>query len=317
MGRCAGMSGRKTRNRALRGRAPGIGRATSGRDGAGLSLRRLSLYTGAMRDPRRNAVIGIATGYGFEELKPFFTSLRLSGFRGRALLLAGNLEPATKALLGRLGAEILAFSYPAENAPSLVVNGRFYLYRRLLADLAGEVDNILLTDIRDVVFQADPFDPDLGLAELEGRVCCFLEDPVTPIGKSALNADWIRRAYGLDILAELAGRPISCAGTVFGGREALLDYLRLLTRELDAIRPDFFGSDAAAHNLLVHRGLIPGLEVFDNDRGPVLTLALKAPETIRLDRRHRVVNDLGRVVPVLHQYDRHPLLNALLRSRFA
>ncbi len=133
-----------------------------------------------------------------------------------------------------------------------------------------------------------------------------------------------RPERGLDTPGQWAGTSwpncrtaISCAGTVFRRREALSNYQRLLTRELDAIRPDFFGSDAAAHNLLVHRGLIPGLEVFDNDRGPVLTLALKAPETIRLDRRHRVVNDLGRVVPVLHQYDRHPLLNALLRSRFA
>lgn len=270
-----------------------------------------------MRDPRRNAVIGIATGYGFEELKPFFTSLRLSGFQGRALLLAGNLEPATKALLARLGAEVLAFTYPTEGVPSLVVNGRFYLYRKLLMDLAPELDNALLTDVRDVVFQADPFDPDLGLADLEGQVCCFLEDADTTIGRNAMNAGWMRRAYGPEVLAELAGRPISCVGTVFGGREALLGYLCLLTRELDAIRPDFFGSDTAAHNLLVHRGLVPGLRLFDNDRGPVLTLALKDPGRVRLDSERRVVNDLGRVVPLLHQYDRHPRLNALLRARFA
>ena len=82
----------------------------------------------------------------------------------------------------------------------------------------------LMTDFRDVFFQADPFlhvpkDVDMLLAQ----------EPTGPMGLTLAedvdyDAEWIRTCYGDDALAKIGDQPIICAGTIIGTPKALRVY---------------------------------------------------------------------------------------------
>lgn len=258
-------------------------------------------------------ILGISVGYDFKDLAPFFVSLRRTGYAGNVSLFTRDMDAATGAILRKLGVELYNFTYSAQDDdPLTVTGGRFFLFQKFLAEYGHKFENVMLTDVRDVIFQLDPFGFEIG-----DSVCCFQEDCAVRLGGESMNASWVRQAYGEDALAELDHACISCVGSVIGSARAVAEYVKTLNTQLSAIRPDFFGSDQAAHNYALGKGLVPNLKMFSNDHGPVMTLGLKKTETIRLDRENRVVNDLGDVVRVLHQYDRHPALNELMLEKYA
>jgi hypothetical protein len=179
---------------------------------------------------------------------------------------------------------------------------RFFLYYRYLSARRHSYANAMLTDVRDVVFQSDPFGFDLG-DELQ----CFLEDERQPIGAQPHNRKWVRTALGDDVLRELADLPVVCAGVTIGPFERMLAYLRVMVDHLLRLRTQRTGLDQAVHNYVLHNRLVPGVRLVPNGAHVVATLG-----TVPLE-------DLPALqeAAVLHQYDRHPTLAAALRRRYA
>lgn len=182
---------------------------------------------------------------------------------------------------------------------------RFLRYYDYLSRPGASYDAVMLTDVRDVFFQRDPFDFDIGAS-----VHCFLEHPHETLGSQKHNRGWLLAAFGEDVLRELEDRPISCSGVTIGAGAAVLGYLRVLVDLLLGIPRQQGGIDQAAHNYAVHRGLVPDLELVANDGGPVTNLAI-VPEAEVL----AALPDGYSHVNVLHQYDRHPQLAEMLLSR--
>ena len=161
--------------------------------------------------PRSRAsdlVIAAAAGYEFAQVRPFFASLRASGYAGRVRLFVSGLADATLTLLANLGAEI----EPVDPGPGRlsVTRTRFFHALRFLESAPEPVGRVLLADVRDVVFQRDPFDFDPG-----GSVCCFEEEASIPLRSSPINAGWVRQAFGQAVLDEIGDDPPCCVGTVF------------------------------------------------------------------------------------------------------
>ena len=131
---------------------------------------------------------------------------------------------------------------------------------------------MLFTDVRDVVFQADPF-----AHPWPGGVSAVLEADGVTVGGCPWTSRWLRRHLGQDALARVADRPLSCSGTVLAPFVAMVDYLERMTALLVPFTPgpDMAGYDQGAHNLLVH-GAAPGGPLpevhFTDNAGPVLTL---------------------------------------------
>jgi hypothetical protein len=71
-------------------------------------------------------------------------------------------------------------------------------------------------------------------------------------------------------------------------------------------------TDQAAHNFLLCKRTPKALHCFDNDSGPILTMANVKPSRFRLNDQGLLINDSGRVFNTLHQYDRHPELSKRL-----
>jgi hypothetical protein len=174
---------------------------------------------------------------------------------------------------------------------------RFFLYYRYLRSRGHAYENVMLTDVRDVLFQDDPFDFDIGT-----RLHCFLEDARQTLATEPYNRKWLRMAFGPELADELGSRPIACAGVSIGPTELVIGYLRVMVDHLLRLRVQAVGLDQAVHNYVLHSERVSGAQLVPNGAGPVATLGIVP------------VEDLGPLLgaSVLHQYDRHPELAASL-----
>lgn len=184
---------------------------------------------------------------------------------------------------------------------------RYLHYHRWIREREPAPDCVMITDLRDVFFQRDPFaDP---VRDLE----VYLEDASVSIGADDFNTRWIRDLFGAKELEALRGRPISCSGTVVGTREGMLAYLAEMAMQIVWRRQPIGAHDQAVHNLLVHRGLLPSAAVIPNGRGRVLTMGKMS--SYRTGADGTIQNLDGSIPAVLHQWDRHEPLVARVARR--
>jgi hypothetical protein len=300
---------------------------------------------------RQNLVLGCATGYTPEQLLPFVSSLRGSGFEGElALVIYEDQRGALASLAGQYSVNLIAISRTPAWLPKRVgcrvqnrgrmrwlhkclggtlppllrsgailsflgwhvhyffhiSCGRYFLYYSYLRRRRGDY-NVLLTDVRDVIFQDDPFrySPGDGLH--------YFMDPTVCIGDEPLNAEWVTLAFGEAYCASRKGSRISCAGTTMGPLAPMMTYLQGMCIELMravASIAGLFGVDQAVHNYLLWEGKLPGVVLCENGRDAVMTLKNADIKMHGMDGESRILNMDGHPAPVLHQYDFHPILAA-------
>lgn len=174
-------------------------------------------------------------------------------------------------------------------------------------------DRVILTDIRDVVFQSNPFRELFWSNPAErGRVHVFAEDCGTTLDKESSNSSWLRALNGNSLPGWCLGKSIICAGVIAGEWRSVYGYLSRLCFQM-LQRPAFFGLDQALHNMYVHND-IWAFVVHTNEHGPVSHLVLvKSPQ---YNPDGMVINASGGVPAIVHQYDRHPDLMARIEKRW-
>ena len=261
-------------------------------------------------------IIGMAAGYHHGDVRPFGASLWASGFAGRCVLF---VSPTTRERerMEAHGLETVLFQRPGYMSHLPLNAWRHFLCLDFLRQGDREYGRVLFTDVRDVVFQADPFSH-----VWSHGVNAVLEAGGVTVGACPWTSRWLRRHLGGDALAAVAHRPLSCSGTVLAPHAAMVDYLERMTALLAPFTPgpDMAGYDQGVHNLLVHGGdkaggPLPEVRFTDNS-GPVLTLghARTAPA---VDAHGDVLNEAGEPAVMVHQYDRHPALFKAVRERWA
>ena len=181
--------------------------------------------------------------------------------------------------------------------------------RAYLAECGRGYERVMLADIRDILFQADPF-----AFEMPEGLSVFMEDPGRTIGTCPFNAEWMRHGFGKAVLKELHDKPFFCAGTVFGTAAAMLSYF-------DQVLPIYYARktrktiDQGTFNYVIYKQPPKLLHCFDNDAGPVLTMSNMDARRFRFNAQGRLVNSAGRIFNTLHHYDRHPeLARQLVRT---
>lgn len=267
---------------------------------------------------KKNLILGIIDNYSFIQLRKFVLSIRQTGFSGDLCLFCGSkITPRTIRLLKEQGVQLHFFNnvsaLPAGNlavqkfelrSPINYFNYRHYLYYDFLLKNMDRYENVLMTDVRDVYFQRDPFDFDLG----EGLYCA-LEGRDKKLKECRFNGPWIQFIYGKEGLDKIGEEVISCAGTTWGKVPAVLDYLEKMLAEIRKVPDAKIAIDQAIHNYMIYTGMLEQLHFLNNDDGVILTLSYEKNYTIGSDDLVRVTN--GRVVNVLHQFDRMPDLKTL------
>lgn len=255
-------------------------------------------------------VFGLAAGYHFGDVRPFLISLRRSGFSGRCVLFVSETTRDTDQMAFH-GAEIVPFSRPAamEHVPYNAY--RYFLYKEYLAQSPDRFEHVLLTDVRDVIFQRPPFD-----YLWPKGLNCTLEDRRMTVGECPHNEHWIRGHQGDEVLEVVSQAPISCSGTTVGDHESICNYLDTLTEKLLPFKGGqrMAGYDQGVHNVLLHTGAVDA--TLHDNAGPIMTLGYTRGEP-DIDQDGWVLNEAGERAHIVHQYDRKPKLFSMIRKRYA
>jgi hypothetical protein len=179
---------------------------------------------------------------------------------------------------------------------------RYFLYKEFLDKNPGQFAKILLTDSRDVIFQADPF------GHIDTGIVLAPEDNI--FRHCPTNSSWLRIAYGEKMLSIMRDFSILCAGTTIGGTESVLEYLGLVCQELSE-RKGHETIDQAVHNFVV-RGPMADASTVDAKNLIFATLHHTPPEDIRLVGREIFVRSMRPAI--VHQYDRHDKLRSFVNG---
>lgn len=259
-----------------------------------------------LHDAPDDLVLGYATGYDAAQIGPFVRSLR-AVFHGHVVLVVDD-RPDVMALLAEHGVEAV-HPEPTPGWEPHPVMARFATFSRLLDRYPNAVD-VLLTDVRDVIFQAEPFGPPPRrlevFEEFEGRL----------LGDHAFDMKYLSAMVGEEMATTLVDKPCICVGTVIGTREDVARFCRVILMLAAIPRSEIggaFGTDQAACNLAVHMELIKA-EVKPNF-GRVATLGMTPGDRLSF-RAGQVVNPNGSISPIVHQHDRHPHLDKAVHAHW-
>ncbi|MDB5545695.1 MAG: hypothetical protein JWO64_2844 [Hyphomicrobiales bacterium] len=258
-------------------------------------------------------ILGLVANYTAAQLAPFVKSLRASGYKGQVVFLTANLSDDTHAFLNDAGVEALSFD-PALYAPYHIQNARWFFYLDYLMSRLRDGSlprQIMFTDVRDVVFQDDPFRGRAGGLEI------FYENDQPRLGQCAVNAKWLRTCFGELVARELAAFNISCSGTVIGDGPSALHYLIQMWNVLALLSDEAAASiaDQAVHNFVVHRGLVEDVRHRRNG-DHIYTLHYVGQQAVLIDGEGVICAPGDGICPVVHQYDRHPALAEAVRAKY-
>jgi hypothetical protein len=182
---------------------------------------------------------------------------------------------------------------------------RYEHYHRFLAD-NPDIEQVLISDVRDVVFRGSPFEPAIDGLEV------FLEPPHMTMRRPGFNSMWYSTLYGDAELSRFGNRTVSCSGVTAGTRDAMLTYTAAMIDAVQRMRLPLGPHDQAIHNRLLHLDAVPH-RAFQNQTGRVLTMG--EMKQLDFDDEGFVVQADGRRPAVLHQYDRHVELVPAIHRR--
>ena len=266
----------------------------------------------------KNLVIGTAIGYDIDAIKNFVISFREHNTEADLVILAelGGIQRLESFFL-QFDVKPLLFEtlgyFSLFTSRSVAFNSRFIRNFEFLF-VSPQYKHVLMSDTRDVVFQANPF---LNLPD--DFLYFFTEDTNVSLGQNKFNAEWILNDYGMDTLESLKDYPIICNGTVLGSRNLILNYLRLLLSEMIRLSHNRNEKtlivDQAITNYIAHtytQEQLPRTLKFNGDI--VGTLGVSFSEAVENNPRDEVIFDLGKVYvngkypAIIHQYDRNQYL---------
>jgi len=274
---------------------------------------------------KRDLVLGCIQDYSWHQISPFVNSLLDTGFQGEICFLTRGLDAPTLAELTQRKITVRALTQKTSTRPihprsrywrktrlappwfrrwlfkryCSLSSMRHFAYREFLQRHSAHYRQIMVIDVGDVVFQAGPF-PDPPAEGLH----CFEEWAARTLASEPCNAWWLNSLFGGEVLRELGAHPVLCAGSILGDPNSLLELFDKTTRVLPTVRTILESGDQACLNLTVRREL-PQARIHKNG-DTVLTMGILPETEIHLNSAGQVVNADGRIVPVLHQYNRHP-----------
>ena len=261
---------------------------------------------------RRRLVIGAAYKYGPDQVRVFVESLRATGYAGDVIMLVGRLQWRLKAYLRRHGVRPLPH-WSTRRLHGPIQAHRFERFAKVLARAAGRYDQVVVSDVKDVLFQRHPF------ADIREPGCRFyLEAAPWTFATEPTNGRWARLFLSAEEFAAISPRRISCCGVVLGDAKTVADYLVRLAGYLQALPRQLRlegGADTIFHNKMAHlTHEVPGT-IIENDQH-VATMGISPPGTYVAGTDGLIRTVDGHLPAILHQYDRLPEIARLVAARY-
>lgn len=259
-----------------------------------------------------DAVLSTAVGYEAADCELFLRSLRK--FSAARVFIFSDRDICFPAEMGNV--TVLSSARDTgifEGAPALKSpnNARYFWYRNLLKREGGRLERLLLADLRDVVFQGDPF------RLLQNETLLVAAEPVT-MGNCPSNSHWFSSVYGQDELRQFASQPVICSGTTLGRFAAVKHYLSCMCRELSLHGPRL---DAEHTKMIIDQAIHchycyvnpPRITIHSHDSGGGIATLHHARQGL-FDRQGYLLNSEGTPFCILHQYDRFRQIRTIVKD---
>ena len=249
---------------------------------------------------KKNLVMGVAKGYGWDVLEPFVISFKRHCSNAELVLFVDDISDFTRDRLisceGGWGVNFI----PAEYKDVLIIHTRWKLFADFL-DAHGDCEQVFVTDTADVIFQGDVFSAGAGCEKYLGYAT-EADDIRGSKTANDVNYKWLEHCFGKDMAERLALQKVVCCGTVVGTANEMKILCRIMWETLkdDTI----WGHEQAVMNCLVYEKLLPIENLIEHDveSGEIFTPAQADVFPVRGDK---ILRGDGGVPAVVHQYNRH------------
>lgn len=289
-----------------------------------------------------NMILGAVLNYSYEDIKPWVKSIKALNTDISIGLIAYNMASSDVEKLTKENVKIFAFKKDNSNNLSFDFYPNFsimvdrFLHASLFLNELTDINNIIFTDIKDVIFQTDPFKYFSNkLIYLGSENLTYEEEPW---GKNN-----ILKSFGPYFYEKVKNNKIYCAGVIGGTRKALVDLflnLYLISKSTIQQVPGGGGPDQAALNILIsltpykdiiqfnsghdtwvcHAGAtIQAIECRDDQVGIISksTNKLKLEENRPKIVNNKICNKKDQIYSIVHQYDRIPEWSNLIKSTYS
>jgi len=180
---------------------------------------------------------------------------------------------------------------------------RYLWAQTYLENCTLDPDMVMITDSRDVYFQGDPFEEiQNGLVSGAESIC---------IQDCPLNLSWIEQVYSKQLAEQLSPMPIICSGVTMGSTGAIRSYLNALVIEIANNKERIFFRpylDQAIHNKILRLEKTGTTSVTENGDSLVASLSSSSMKEFYFENPEGLKTLTGKLVKIVHQYDRHDFL---------
>lgn len=298
----------------------------------------------------KDLIVGVVDNYDWDKIKYWANSIEQSGFDGYKALIVYNMDKATADKLTEKEFMLIGCSQYDENkgfvfqGNSNIMVDRFLHIEHFLSMLEKpmDVDRVVITDVRDVVFQDNPtkwlddyFDPRWNI--ILGMENLTYDNE--PWGKNNIT-----KAFGEYFFERKKNDPIFCAGVIAGELNAIKDFclnIWLICRGLPSYVDGGGGPDQAAMNIMLsmesfrestlligpasgwvlHAGTsMPAIEAGSGGIGEAYMMNPNMKIDFLETLNYNVVDDSVHVsdkkITVLHQWDRVPEWRRMIEAKY-
>jgi hypothetical protein len=263
---------------------------------------------------QKNLIIGGFTNYNTNQLKPWVLSAKVhAGDNNDVVLVYGNATEETLNWLESQGV-ILVPMLEVQNVPIHVL--RFLSIHNYLVQHWQKYDYVITTDVKDVVFQSEPFSDLIGYKLVIASEGLKYKDE--PWGNENLH-----QTYGQYVYEEFKNKEIFNVGTFGGISEYVKDMVfHIFTNGVNRPIPIV---DQAVFNVLINT------QPFKDIVQPTVNWACESgtvidPSKIQYFRPNLLCDEPiikdglvyygDRLFPILHQYDRVPVLKKFVQKKY-
>jgi hypothetical protein len=163
------------------------------------------------------AIIAAAKGYSVYDVTPWVESLKKTGYSGKKFVILYDPSEEFANYFKDNGFYVLI---GRDESLTHIATQRFRDYADLLkSEHCKDIDLVIHTDIRDVVFQKDP---EKWLKDNIGRNHIIASGEGVSYRHEDWNGDGVQSHYGKEIFDELIDEETLCSGIIAGRRDAFI-----------------------------------------------------------------------------------------------
>jgi protein YibB len=256
-------------------------------------------------------IIAASKNYNYEQIRPWIETFKQVNSICDMVILVDHNDQNTIKHLTDLGiTAIPIYTFHHDFYPIHVT--RFKPIYDYLKTNKGKYRYVITTDIRDVIFQTDPF---IWMENnLKDKQLLVGSESIQYKNETIWGAENLRQSYGQEIYDLNKDHTIYCCGVIAGLQDAVASLV--LDMYNDAITNPIPVSDQAAMNVLLHTPKYIDQTLFANQSDGFVCHAGTVASRTRMDifRPHliedepvykdkKVLTSSGNIFSIVHQYD--------------